>query len=258
MKIFLLFLFILSHSVLSKGHLQPLGEVIKIHEKIEQGKSTILNRPTHSYQKLTIWEREGKSGCLVYKIPGGNEKGQLFFIPISKSSCELGDIENHHLLFDGIKELGIEDIELKKNPQYRVRMSFEKEDKSFLVLLPFFRPEYSRWPGITPYKVKTSNKEKRDLPNGEVCLTYNKFCVSEGNNCGRCRSGRFSTFSNLLCPSKVYAVCGEDECGGKGQYACLKMTALVQTLECEKAKHHFYCQIGAEIECSVKGKVICR
>ncbi|MCR9205452.1 MAG: hypothetical protein NXH75_12795 [Halobacteriovoraceae bacterium] len=234
----------------------PFGNVIYLDSEIQKGESIEINRPPSTYRTLVRWKNIKKTACLIYKIPSPKTTGSLYFRDFENKDCSLGTLENSDILFSGLNSLEVRDIKLERNPSFEIKIKDSKESKTFRVHLPFYSSVHARWKGIEIFEPP----EKKDLiPDGEVCVSYDKNCreIVE-KSCERCASKTFSAFSNLNCPSKVYGICGLDQCGGKGQYACLKMNALVPSLECVDVEKHFFCQHGSTLECSTQGKVICR
>lgn len=234
----------------------PFGNVTYLDSEIQKEKSMEINRPSSSYRTLVKWKNVQKTACLIYKIPSPKTAGILYFRDFDKKECSLGSLENSDVLFSDLKSLEVRDIKLDRNPSFEIKIKGPQKDKIFRVHLPFYTSTHARWKGIEIFEPR----EKRDtIPDGEICVSYDKNCreIVE-KSCERCSSKTFSPFSNLNCPSKVYGICGLDQCGGKGQYACLKMNALVPKLECEDVEKHFFCQHGSTLECTTQGKVICR
>lgn len=230
----------------------PFGNVSFLDKEIVKGDSLKITRPSSTYRTLVKWKNQDERACLIYKIPSSSSMGILYFRDFEKGDCLLGDLGHSDVLVENVKSLQVRDIKLDRNPSFEIKV----DDLRFKVHLPFYSSVHARWKGIEIYEPKEIDSKILD---GEVCVSYDKNCrevVKE--SCSKCVSKAWSPYSNLLCPSKVYGICGEDQCGAKGQYACLKMNALVTELKCEQVEKHFYCQHGSELECTTEGKVICR
>lgn len=253
---FLIYLIFQITSLCAQDNLQPFGKVTYLDAEIVKDKPFSIERPFSTYRTLVKWERLKEVACLIYQVPSSESRGTLFFRPFDSKKCSLGELGDSQILFSEVDLLKIRSIDLDRNPSFEVSLKMKKEEKSFKVLLPFYLDQHARWKGIELYEPILKLPPMKD---GEFCQNFDGNCLPKGESlCHTCESKAWSATTNLKCPSQVFGICGEDQCGGKDQFACLRMNALVPVLNCEQADRHFFCQHGGVIECTNEGKVICR
>ena len=95
------------------------------------------------------------------------------------------------------------------------------------------------------------------LKDGFQCLVRDDECEVSANNCDQCENSYYPTFS-ATCLSHPTYVCGVNNCGARGEQACVKEFADKKDRDsnCEHMLKHSYCQVGLNKVCT-KNTVTC-
>lgn len=229
--------------------------VLQFHHLLNDGKSAFLDRPAGSYQTIIEWKDKGYH-CLVYKTPLLTKKkealGELFFLRSEKKGCPLASGKREYLK-NGIKALKLRNIVYDKGLTFEVSL---QSGDLYKFEFPFPDRAHSRWHSLYPF-VEKEKPLNISFKKGDLCMRRGSNCELLGDNhCGHCLS--WTPFIDLNCSQKVSGVCGQGECGARGQKACLRMVSLKKIENCSELKPFVFCQFGLEVECQSNGEVTCR
>lgn len=194
--------------------------------------------------------------CLYYKPSDNNSPGELKVIHNPESiSCEQVVSEKEIARIDEVYnfKLNFKETDL-------ILFVDQKEFKFSLLNLGTYSFKKFEAPikdTFTKGVVYLSNidselKKNVKLKDGEYCYKVDDDCsILKKNNCDSCES----TWHELIdskCSSSFSRVCGEDQCGKKGQIACIRGSATVgldSSLYCINDSPFGFCQGNLRVMC---------
>jgi hypothetical protein len=235
-----------------------VGQVVDLHPLILKEEPFTLVSPAGSYQKIyEVRLSSQKYQCLYYKVPlNENASGELYS-HTSKTKCQLAQVLKEGVKTGKLGSARIFDIDLKEKMTFKLHIKVGEKETVTTYFLPFLSKEKSYWSGLFP--VYKSEKKKVtpfiSFKEGDLC---HQGCGELSYKCIQCPEAQWTQTLNLKCASRVSGICGDSLCGGRGQAACVRMTALKQVLDCEEAKEFVYCTYGREVECQSDGQITCR
>lgn len=94
------------------------------------------------------------------------------------------------------------------------------------------------------------------LQDGEVCLKVENDCSRSKDLCGRCEGGSYYV-KNSSCTTAYSKVCGRDNCGEKGEPACIRGHISTGVMDyCIQDSPVGFCSEGSRVGC-VNGSLVC-
>lgn len=265
-KTFIVMVLLITSQIIWGRYEIVVDSINKIHPLILKGISFEFLSPAGSYQTLFESQSSGFVNCLIYKVPLGEgaKNGRLFFLK-GKKKCSIGTKDlAEETIFEKVDSLKVFDIDWDKKFSFKVKARSKDKgkdkgkDKDKDIEIEFFLPfpsqEKGFWRGIRPARQEVLNEE-HSLKEGQVCF---QGCKGEENHCAQCPKGQWTPFISMKCTSQISAICGQYQCGQRGQRACARMTAFQKDISCEDIKKFVYCSYGREVECQGNGDLICR
>ena len=234
-----------------------VGQVEELHRSLLKEEAFSLTSPAGSYQKIfEVRLSSNKYKCLFFKVPL-NEKvlGELISHE-SEKPCQLNDALKKGERLKKLKSAQFFDIDFKNKMSFKLKINNDGLEKVTTYFLPFVSKSQSFWRGFFPtFNIENKTASFINFKKGDVC---HQGCGEMSYQCNKCPQSQWTKVLNLKCGSRVSGICGNGLCGGRGQAACVRMTALKQTLECEEAKEFVFCSFGHEVECQSNGEITCR
>ena len=259
-KIILLFLFSLNlYANNLERHLLSTFEIEKLIQK--ELSSDILNLPPgthHSLLKFKTYDLNfnQKMFCLNIRVSEKLEPGELYLVSVN-GDCEETLMTKHKLW---------------KSPYYNFEISLE--GNKFYLLLDNKKIKFNIINNKELRKSKFSSHIPQNsfgaieiglsqggdafikIEDGEICKQVNDSCEIVFDKCDQCIGGSYY-FKNSLCTKAYSKVCGVNNCGVRGEVACLRGSVSTGLKDyCIQDSPIGFCSDGSRVAC-VNETLIC-
>lgn len=209
------------------------------------------------------------SDCLFYKVPSDDNEGILKVVP-NRSNMPCKEIigEEEYTSIDGIINFGYEtslDINSKINlilkiDTHRLKYNFlnisDQKQQTELLSSSVLKSKHTGILISSDVNYKVRHQKHSD---GKICFDVNSECsVTVKNSCHRCKYGHYKTISSA-CKSQYRKICGQTQCGTKGNPACLRgylLSGIESRNYCINDSPVGICQKGLHVICE-NGTLIC-
>lgn len=197
-----------------------------------------------------------KKYCLGITIADKNEPNELFVYE-TKDNCSSPsliekklfqkDFYNLHIKYQiNLTELKIDQSKVKipvLNHNYRVQKIFSHHETI---------NQY----GSFDLSIGLGGEKQEKVNQGEVCFQVDDDCQEIKDNCDLCPVGTYYIKANR-CSKKYNRVCGIDNCGVRGNYACIRGHIASEVIDyCIQDSPMGFCSDGSRVAC-VNGILIC-
>lgn len=193
-----------------------LQKIVKINPKIEQKKPIIKPKATIQYLfAVAFYDRsfELNYDCIYYEIPLNDEMGKLL-IQKNYSDEICPDYPTKEIIYES---LNVKDLNFELKEQNMFLSLQYKDDKEKNQEMIFRK---------MPLKISSSvsevfSKKPAILKDNEICEKVSDDCKVTNPRCDNCKNSFFPII-NSACKTNYSKVCGPNNCGTKGNPACIR------------------------------------
>lgn len=197
-----------------------------------------------------------RSYCLNIQATKDSEPGELFIIE-KKTTCEETLIEKEKLFS-------------KKYYNLKISFDFKKvlikidQEKIEVPLINFKQRENKKFShhikvnshGSFEISTGLGGEKTQWLKDGDICYETDDDCQLVMDNCDMCPYGTYY-IKNNQCKNNLTKVCGIDNCGERGQYACIRGPIASNIKEyCMPDSPFGFCKPGLRVVC-INGVLTC-
>jgi hypothetical protein len=245
-----------------------------IHPYIKQNES--IKRPRGTWQKLfavSFYDRsfEIQHDCLYYRVPTQQLPGKLVVtFNANNSLCNEAPPEKFDITKDQIYNFSYE-ISLNLQSKNHLKLMIDETEMLFDFInlnsqaynfeLASHSIQKGRMTGLKVSSPVNSITESNllKLADGVLCHGIDKNCKTRSNyRCEQCESGWYEVVSSD-CPSQYNKICGQDNCGKRGQPACIRgrVSSEYKLGYCINDSPIGFCDEGLRVYCNAN-QLVCR